>query len=93
MEKTITVTQAVRRFSELLNNIKYRGNRYTILKAGKPVAAVGPVEEVRAERTLGELPNLLRALPPLGEEAEEFAKDLEEILTHQPAMPEEQPWA
>ena len=31
MTQTITVTDAVRNFSELLNNIRYRGERYTIL--------------------------------------------------------------
>ena len=36
MIQTITVTDAVRNFSELLNNIRYRGERYTILKGGKP---------------------------------------------------------
>jgi hypothetical protein len=32
MIQTITATDAVRNFSELLNNIRYRGERYTILK-------------------------------------------------------------
>ena len=34
MIQTITVTDAVRNFSELLNSIRYRGERYTILKGG-----------------------------------------------------------
>lgn len=93
MGKKITATEAVRKFSDLLNNIRYRGSRYTILKGGKPIAAVGPVGEFTAERTLGELPELLEALPRLGEEAKSFETDFEEILKSQPAMPTEKPWA
>ena len=44
MEKTVSATEAVRKFSELLNSIKYRGDRYTILKGGEPVAFIGPLE-------------------------------------------------
>jgi antitoxin (DNA-binding transcriptional repressor) of toxin-antitoxin stability system len=36
--KTITATEAVRKFSEILNSIKYAGADYTIMRGGKPVA-------------------------------------------------------
>jgi antitoxin (DNA-binding transcriptional repressor) of toxin-antitoxin stability system len=42
MIQTITATDAVRKFSELLNSIRYRGERHTILKGGKPAATIGP---------------------------------------------------
>ena len=32
MRPDISATEAVRHFSELLNNIKYRGHRYTIIR-------------------------------------------------------------
>ena len=32
MDKTITATEAVRKFSEILNAVKYNGNHYTILR-------------------------------------------------------------
>ena len=32
MTKTITATEAVRKFSKILNAIKYTGNDYTILR-------------------------------------------------------------
>ena len=41
MIQTITVTDAVRNFSDLLNCIRYRGERYIILKRGKPAATIG----------------------------------------------------
>lgn len=36
MNVPISSTEAVRNFSELLNNIKYRGDRYTVIRGGKP---------------------------------------------------------
>jgi len=34
MQTAISSTEAVRKFSELLNNIKYRGDRYTVIRGG-----------------------------------------------------------
>ena len=31
------------KFSELLNTIKYRGDRYTVIRGGKPAACLIPV--------------------------------------------------
>jgi antitoxin (DNA-binding transcriptional repressor) of toxin-antitoxin stability system len=93
MEKTITATEAVRKFSEILNAIKYRGDHYTILRGKKPVAFISPAEEHLKKRTLGELKGLLAKLPHLGDEAEYFEKDMKEIIKHQPAMPEKSKWA
>lgn len=93
MEKTITATEAVRKFSEILNAIKYRGNHYTILRGKKAIAFISPAEEHLKERTLGELRGLLAKLPHLGDEAEYFEKDMKEIIKHQPALPEKNKWA
>ncbi len=32
MEKHITATEAVRRFSEILNSVNHRGERYVIMR-------------------------------------------------------------
>lgn len=88
MEKTVSATEAVRKFSEILNSIKYKGNHYIILRGGKPVASISPVETPVKEGTLGELKELIRKLPRLGDEAERFEEDLKEIIKHQPSMPE-----
>lgn len=92
MEKTISATEVVRKFSEILNSIKYRGDCYTIVRGGKRVASICPVEVPLKERVLGELKTLLKNIPKLGIEAERFERDLKEILEHQPPMPKEDRW-
>lgn len=92
MEKSIRATEAVRRFSEILNTIKFRGEHYIIQRGGMPVAFMGPVEEARKERSLGELKRLLEQLPRLGKEAKAFEEDIEEARAHQPSLPAGEPW-
>lgn len=53
MEKTLGVTEARTRFSELVDQVRYQGDIVTLLKSGKPAAALVPVELVerwKAER-------------------------------------------
>jgi len=92
MEKRITATQAVRDFSELLNKIKFKGDRYIIERSGKPVARMEPVREAKKAKTLKELKSLLKELPRLDEELDAFAADLEGIRKDQPPLPEEGMW-
>jgi len=93
MEKRISATDAVRKFSEILNSIKYKGEHYTVIRGGKPVASIRPVEIPTKERSLCELKELLKSVPKLGDEAERFEEDLKEILKHQPSLPEGNKWA
>lgn len=93
MEKRISATEVVRKFSEILNSIKYKGEHYTIIRGGKPVASIRPIEIPTKERLLGELKGLLKSVPKLGDEAERFEEDLKEILKHRPPLPEENRWA
>jgi len=93
MEKTISATEAVRKFSEILNSIKYKGESYTIVRGGKKVASLSPVELPLKERSLGELITLLKNIPRLGDEIESFERDLKEILEYQPGIPKENRWA
>lgn len=93
MTKTITATEAVRKFSEILNSIKYSGNDYTIMRGGKPVATIRPAETHAKALTLGDLAGLVKSLPALGDEAERFKKDIREVRKHQPHMPEKDRWA
>lgn len=39
----ITATEAARRFSDLLDGVEHRGEHYTIIRRGKPVAQLEPV--------------------------------------------------
>jgi len=93
MEKRITATKAVRDFSELLNTIKFGGDRYIIERSGKPVACMAPLKETKKIRTLKELKSLLEELPCLGDELDAFAKDVEDIVACGPPLPKENSWA
>ncbi len=87
MDKTIVAIEAARRFSELLSAVKFRAERYVILRGGKPVAAIGPVAGAGRGVILGHLGTLLRQLPPLGDEISRFRRDLKKLRTKQLAPP------
>jgi len=86
MQKRISATRAVRDFSEVLNTIKFQGAHYIIERGGKPIASMKSVDEKVDSLTLGELQALLKKLPRLEEELDDFATDLEEISRNQPLM-------
>jgi len=92
MEKHISATDAVREFSELLNRVKFRGERYIIERSGKPVARIEPTDPSPRGRTLSELARLLDELPRLGDELESFAADIEQIRKKQLPLPQEGKW-
>ena len=93
MEKIISATAAVRRFSDILNSVKFRGESYMIMRGGKAVALISPVEAPLRERHLRELKEMAKSSPQLGDEAEAFGEDLKEIRKHQPLLPKEGKWA
>jgi prevent-host-death family protein len=93
MTKTITATEAVRKFSEILNSVKYTGRDFTVTRQGRPVATIRPAATHARSLTLGDLPGLVQTLPVLGDEARRFKKDLKESRKHQPPMPEKDRWA
>lgn len=92
MRVAISSTEAVRNFSELLNNIKYRGDRYTVIRGGKPAAALVPVEPASAGATLADLRQILQTLPHLDSSDTAFAADVIAAVNAQPSMPEALPW-
>jgi antitoxin (DNA-binding transcriptional repressor) of toxin-antitoxin stability system len=92
MIQTITVTDAVRNFSELLNNIRYRGELYTILKGGKPAAIIGPAAGSVKERKLSDLKDIIRNLPRLEDDRDAFERDINLAIAKQPAVGEGNPW-
>lgn len=92
MRTDISATDAVRHFSELLNNIKYRGDRYTILRGGKPAAAIVPVGTAPPECSLGELRGMFKAIPRLDPGDTSFADDVLKGAASQPPLPEETAW-
>ena len=92
MAKKISSTEAARQFSDLLNRVRFRGERYTVVRGGKAVASIGPIT-APAKRTLGELPALLKQLPLLGDEQATFARDVRKSIRRAPALPRKSSWA
>jgi len=92
MEKIVSATEAVRKFSDILNSIRYRGESYTIVRGGKPVASISPIGTPGKKKLLRELKELAKNMPPLGEEADRFGQDLKEIRKHQPSIPRGNKW-
>ena len=80
MRADISATDAVRHFSELFNNIKYRGDRYTIIRGGRPTAALVPVNEADSLRRMGELSGIFQTLPHLEPDDINFADDVLEAI-------------
>ena len=74
MIKVISVTEAVRNFSDIIGRIRYKGESFLLTKGGTLVARIDPVNRnVKAK----EIIPLLRKIPHLTpESAKEFAKDL-----------------
>jgi antitoxin (DNA-binding transcriptional repressor) of toxin-antitoxin stability system len=93
MGKTVSATEAVRKFSEILNSVRYQWESYTILRGGKPIASISPVETSSRKRFLGELREMVKDIPHLGAEGDRFGRDLRGLLKHQPPMPKEDKWA
>jgi len=92
MMKTINATDAAREFSEILNSVKYKRDSYTIMRGGKPTAAIVPVESALTLRTMSELLLIMKNIPRLGEDSLQFERDISNISREQPAMPESSSW-
>ena len=74
--KEITVTEAARNFSELVNRVHYQGRSTILLKGGKPMVKIIPVHRAKTGAELAVLwvkgPRLSLA------EAESFERDINE---------------
>lgn len=92
MPTRLTVTEAVRNFSEIVGRVRFKGERFVLLKGGKPVAELVPADAAAPVR-LGDLLAVLEGLPHLEpEDADRFAVDLESGRTAVGPMPAA-PWA
>jgi len=89
MKKKISATEAVRKFSEILSHVYYRGDSYTVVRGGKFVASIAPLIRPLKSPNLGELKNLLAAVPKLGADAEAFKADVRSARENQPELPKE----
>jgi prevent-host-death family protein len=92
MRVTATVTEVLRSFSDYVNRVAYRGERFVLTRGGRPVAELVPAPP--AGRPLGELPAILTSLPRLGsEEAARLEHDLDHARASLGLAPAGDPWA
>lgn len=87
MRERISATDAARRFSDILNRVRYKGDSFVIVRNGEEVGRLEPVSGKRP-KTFNELVEMIRTKGPPDAD---FARDLEEIHHSQPALPED-PW-
>ena len=77
METTLSVTEATRNFSDLINRVVYRGDTAVLTRNGNVVARIVPE---RPQHVTGlQFAEMWEKLPRLSlEESEEYARDVEE---------------
>jgi antitoxin (DNA-binding transcriptional repressor) of toxin-antitoxin stability system len=81
--RRMSATEASRSFSELLNRVRYRGERFLIERGGVPIAELRPAAPTRF--TGRDLVALLRSLPRVDES---FLDAVEAVSRDQPRVPE-----
>jgi len=88
---TVTVTEAVRHFSDYISRVSYRHESFVLRKGKKPVAELRPLP---SGRRLGDLPDVLRSLPHLStKEATAFAADMDAARKTRGEGELRNPWA
>jgi antitoxin (DNA-binding transcriptional repressor) of toxin-antitoxin stability system len=86
----LSVTEIARGFSEYLNRVAYRHERFILLRGHKPVAELRPIP---CGRLLGELDAVLQSLPSLSvAEAGELAADIDAARSGLPQERLDDPW-
>ena len=58
--KELSATDAARHFSEVLDAVEHRGERFTVTRKGRPVARIEPAKK----STGADVKELLRRYPP-----------------------------
>ena len=89
--KILTVTEAVRNFSDYVSRVAYRHETFVLRKGKKSVAELRPLP---TGRRLGDLPAVLRSVPHLSEDdAVAFAKDVSTARAGLASGELRDPWA
>jgi len=90
MSKTLSVSEFVANPSEHMNEVVYHGEHLVLTRGEKVVAEVRPA---LPDVTLTELADVLRSLPHLSRDnADAFAKDLEEAREELARQEPRDPW-
>ncbi len=90
MTRTVSVTELLRNFSDLLNRVVYRGEHLVLTRGNRVVAELRPVP---VGRRLGDLPDVLASLPRLAPgDAEAFARDIDEARAELGTVEVQDPW-
>ena len=77
MAKILTVTEAARNFSDVVNKVFYRGESMDLTRGGKVVARLMPANHAEAPIG-GQVLEAWKTIPHLTkDEADAFAKDIE----------------
>jgi len=84
--RKVSVTEASRNFSELVNRIRYRGEHFVVMRGGRPICELRPAAPPTFSGA--DLVMLLRTLPAVDEE---YLRTVEETANRQPHLPES-PW-
>ena len=88
MEARITSTVAARQFSDLLNRVRYRKERFIIERGGEAIADLVPHVLSPGVVSLSDLAALILNAPSPDDT---FAADLDEVQASQPPAGDE-PW-
>jgi prevent-host-death family protein len=85
----ITATELARNLSDVLNRVRYKGERFVVVRNGEELARLEPRPEHR-RMTFAEFVDVVRTAP---KPDDEFWEDVEEArqLMNQP-IPERSPW-
>lgn len=82
MKTKITATELAKSLSDVLNRVRYRGERFIIERSGEPVATLIPTSPV-----LGiTLRDLVARLGDMSMPGDGFAEDLEAVQASQPKV-------
>jgi len=85
----MNVVDAEKNFTKLVNRVYVEGVSVDLERDNKVIARITPAEP-RSPATVGQLLTLLRSLPSLGKDADDFANDIRTIRDEFPS--ESNPW-
>lgn len=80
----ISATEASKRFADMLDAVEHRGETFTVVRRGRPIATVTPA----SHSTVGGLRDFLRAHPA----DDAWEADLAELRRFVGSAPATDPW-